>query len=147
MAEAQAVEAGVDLQVTAEPGPARPAGGAERLRRAGRRHGRCEVVGEDAADVAHAERAEDEDAPAIAGLAQLDALLEIGDREPLRSRLAQRAGHAHRAVPVGVGLDHGEDARHAAVTGGGAVVEIGLRGQVRGEGAVVGLHRCQVHPR
>ena len=71
-------------------------------------------MGEDAIDVADAERTEHQDPPAIAGLAQFDALLDVGHGEPLGAGLAQRPGDGYGAVAVGVGLYYGEDAGRVA---------------------------------
>ena len=114
MTEAEPVHPGVDLQVAAQAGAAGTAGGAQRLGGAGARDRRRQVVAEHAVDVADTERAEHQDRPAITGLAQLDPLLDVGDREPLGPGLRERAGDGYGPVAVGVGLDDRKDARRGA---------------------------------
>ena len=144
--ETEAVEAGVDLEMAGQPHAAGARRRRQRPRGARARHRRGEVVREDALDVAHAERAEDQDPAAIPGLAQFEPLLEVGDGEPGRAGVAQRPGHRHRAVAVGVGLDDREDAGSVGRSRPGAV-ELGVAGQVGGDRAVVGLDGGQVDPR
>ena len=50
-----------------------------------------------------------EDGRVDAGVAQLGALLDERDPEPLRAGVERGARHRHRAVPVAVGFDDRED--------------------------------------
>ncbi len=145
--EPEAMHAGVDLQVIAD---ARVARARRRLQRppGGRtRNRRRQVVLEDAGEIADAQRAEDQDPRARARLAQLDALLDVGDREPGRARLFERAGDANRPVPVGVGLDDGDDARRGRRPARRRPIERRLARQIRDDRLIVGARRIEIDVR
>ena len=118
VSEAEPVHPGIDLEVAAERASVTRRGGFERTPRRRRRHRRRQVVAEDAVEVADAQGAEDQDRDADAGLAQDDAFLDIGAGEHRGARLLERAADFDRAVPVGVGLDDGDDAGAAGDEGG-----------------------------
>ena len=110
VAQPEPVHAGVDLQVTAKAHAVLRGGGLQRPAGAGRRDGRRQVVLEHAVDVAHAERAEDQNLGGDAGLPKHDRFFDVGAREDLRARLLQRERDGRRAVAVRVRLDDGDDA-------------------------------------
>jgi hypothetical protein len=146
VAEAEAVHAGVDLEVTRQPDLAPRRARLEGLRRRRRRHRRRQLVVEDPVDVADAERAEDQDRDGDAAFAQLDPFGDVGAGQHRRARGFERQPDAHRPVPVGVGFDHADDARPgllggpiADAAGGGAG-----RGDEAGEGAEVAGERVEV---
>src|SRR5262249_15833911 len=58
--------------------------------------------------------AEDEDRRRDPGAAELERLVEAGDREMVDARGDERAGHRHRPVAVRIRLDDGADADRRA---------------------------------
>ena len=136
MPEAEPVHAGVDLQVVADPRPT-PRGfrfdGPCRGRRRDRRH---QVVLEQPAEIADAQRAEHEDGGAHPRRTQRDRLFDVGTRDHPRPGALERERHGNGAVPVGVGLDDGDD--------GGRRAFNRFSGQKGGDGTVVGLDSGQI---
>ncbi len=102
---------------------------------------------EDAVEIADAERAEDQDRRANAGLAQIDALFDVRDREHRRARRLERRRDAARAVAVGVGLDDGDDAGRDHGPAAGAAIEAGFVGEIRADGLEVGFEGGEIDAR
>ena len=99
----------------------------------GRRDGRGELVIDDAVEIADAQRAEDEDRGAHAGLPQRDPLLDVRAREHRGAFGLERQADRRGAVAVGVGLDDGDDRRPGRTW----VRQSGGRSKKAGDGAVV----------
>ena len=110
-AQAEAVHAGIDLQMTRQRRPVLRCRGLKRSSGAGRGDRRREVVLEHAVHVADAERAEDENLGGDTCLAEHDGFLDIGARENCRACFLQRERDRGRAVSVRVRFDDADDAR------------------------------------
>ena len=89
---------------------------------------------EHAVEIADAQRAKDQDRRAHARLAQHDRLLDVGAREHRGAGLLERARDLRRAVPVGIRLDHRDDAGRRAIG----------RGEIRGDRATVAANRVEI---
>ena len=111
VAEAEAIHAGVDLEMTAEPHGRTGGGRFERARRGRRRDGRRQPVREDAAEIADTERAEHEDRNRHTRVAQEHALFDVRAGEHRRAGGFERGTDARGAVAVGVGFDDGNNSR------------------------------------
>ena len=138
VAEAEPVHAGVDLEMAPERDAAatRPPPPGRAPRRRGNR--RRQAVLEDAVEVADAQARRRRGSAPARRLAQDDALFDVGAREHRRTGLLERARHLQRAVPVGVGLDHGDDR-----PGRGPV----SRGEIADEGAIVARAGVEIDAR
>ena len=123
VSEAEPVHSGVDLQMAVQTTTARGRRGLQSACGRGRRDRRCEIVREDAVEVADAQSPEDQNWGPNAGGAEFDSLLDVGAREhqTLRRRRIrldvsghslERARHRRRAVAIRVGLDDGDQPRH-----------------------------------
>ena len=55
--------------------------------------------------------AEDQERPLDPGPADLERLLQVGDREKAAPGLVQLAGYMHGPVAIGIRLDHADDLR------------------------------------
>ncbi|MOA03688.1 hypothetical protein D3C78_1232080 [compost metagenome] len=122
--EADPVHAGVEL----EPHLQRPrqARALQRFQLPGRVHHAPQILlGDQRQFVGFEEALEQQDRRTDAGRAQLQRLLDAGHREAV-GLLRQRLGAAHRAVAVGVGLDHREGAGTAELAGQAVVVTQGV---------------------
>ena len=106
--------------------------------RARRRDRRREAAVEDAVEIADAQRAEHQDLGADAGGPQRGALLDVGAREQVCSRILERPGHLRRAMTVGVRLHDGDDARCSRRP---------PLPQMLGDRPKIRLERPQIHPR
>ncbi len=110
VAEAEAIHAGIDLEVIAQRRAALRGAVLQRVAGGRARDRRRQVVIEHAVEIADAERAEDQDRRANAGLAEIDAFFDVRHRQHRRARGFECRRDAARAVTVGVGLDDGDDA-------------------------------------
>ena len=114
--ESEPVHAGIDLQVVPQPLLVAGGGRLHRFRGAGRRDGRRQPAVEQAVEIADAERAEHQDVGLHAGGAQHRSFFDVGAGKEIGAGILERARHLARAVPVGVRLDDGNDARRRVGT-------------------------------
>ena len=106
----EAMHAGVDLEVIAHPDVTIAGGRLQCPASRGTRDGGRQIVDEHPVEIADAERAEHENARTRPRFAQLDALLDVSDRQPAGARLLERTRDADGAVAVGIGFDDRDDA-------------------------------------
>ena len=126
----EAIHAGIDLEMTPQSNAASFRRRLQRPARARARDCRCEVIREHAVDIADAQRAEHEDLGADPGAAQHNRLFDVGAGKNPGAGLLKRERHRRCTVPVGVGLDDGDDARRS---GRVLLQECGDRPEVRRE--------------
>ena len=106
MPHAEAAHAGVDLEMHGDRFAAGAANGVEARDLLGARDGRGQVVVGEAAVLLGQQRAEDQDRPPRAELAQGGCLGDVGDGEQIGPRMHQPRRCVVQAMAVGVGLHH-----------------------------------------
>ena len=86
--------------------------------------------------------AQDEDGHGDAAMAQLGGLVDAGHGQIVRPQGLQRAGHLHRAVAVGVRLDHAQEfhALPHPLPQGAVVVGQGVQVDLRPRSLQCGFH-------
>jgi hypothetical protein len=114
VSEAETIHAGVDLQMAVQAFVVACGCRLKRAGRARRGDGRRQIVREDPVEIADAQRAENEDGRADAGLPQDDGLFDVRAGEHRGAGILERLRDLRRAVAVRVRLDDGDDARRGA---------------------------------
>ncbi len=119
---ADALHAGVDLQVHLGPHAHRPRRLLDLAQLLHRRRGQCQVMLQKQRHLIADDAAQHEDGRRHARLAQQNALFQKGHAEIGRAQRLHVARHLNQPVAVGVGLQDGHDGRGSDVSLNGAVV-------------------------
>ena len=117
MRKADAVHAGIDLEMKAAEPPKTRGGGLQLQQRMRRKHGGNQIVLHNAFQVRIHGRAENQNGNRNARHAKARALLSNGHAQIIRPVALHKAGHLFDAVPIGVGLDHGQILRFRPQSG------------------------------
>ena len=122
-AEPEPIHPGVDLQMVVDALLIPLGGSLHRRRGTGCRNRRREPAVEQTVEVAHAQRAKDQDFRLHARLAQRVPFLDIRARKEIRSGLFECQRHLPRAVPVRVRFHDRDHARSAIASFGGEMLD------------------------
>ncbi len=109
---ADALHAGIDLQVDNRLAAQRLRGSFDLAQLVQRGHGDFQVMADEVRDLRAEDPAQHQDRHCHTGIAQRDPLLHEGHTQVLHATRLQMQAHRNQAVPIGIGLDDGHH-RHA----------------------------------